>query len=274
MWRKKVDATLLKGAWTPIPKWLFKFWNIDQSFSHVRSKQDPEATVEIKYDKAIYQGQVSKVKHSSGYQYRLYFEDALVEKLRTVYLMSFMRSIEAELSDSNYRDIEKEISFWEFIDIEFDIENKKFIFNAHYPLKPQFPNLFKRLINSAPLKRISAETLEKDSTSIHKQDWNTWNNYKFEIGAYNVIYMLLDEVNKFIYVGEAKDMVKRFNAHHASSKSWTHYKYNVLPESLAQYRVAIERMLIRDLACLLENNQGISSIKISEYKLTNLKIDK
>lgn len=274
MWRKKVDSTLLKSAWTPIPKWLFKFWDIEASFSQIRSKKDPEATAYILFDKITYIGQVSKVKHSSGYQYRLYFEDSLVEKLRTIYLMSFMRSIEAELSDSSNREIEKEISFWEFIDIEFDTDNKQFLFNAHFPVKPQFPNLFQHLVNSAPLKRMSAEVLEKDTLSIHKQDWNKWDNYKFEIGTYNVIYMLLDDVNKLIYVGEAKDMVKRFNAHHSGKKSWTHYKYNVLPDSLAPYRVSIERMLIRDLACLLDNEQSINSMKISEYRLTNLKIDK
>ncbi len=145
---------------------------------------------------------------------------------------------------------------------------------THYPLKAQFPNLFRRLINSAPLKRISSEVLDKDTLSIHKQDWTVWDSYKFEIGASNVIYMLLDDVNKLIYVGEAKDMVKRFNAHHAGKNTWTHYKYNVLPDSLAPYRVVIERMLIRDMASIFENNQNINSIKVSEYKLTNLKIDK
>ncbi len=132
MWRKKVDATFLKDAWTPIPKWLFKFWDIEASFSHVKSKQDPEAIVEIIFNKIFYKAQVSKVNHPSGHQYRLYFDDTLVEKLRAIYLMSFMRSIEAELSDSNHREIEKEISFWEFIDIEFDVDNKQFLFNAHY----------------------------------------------------------------------------------------------------------------------------------------------
>ncbi|WP_371187824.1 GIY-YIG nuclease family protein [Thalassotalea maritima] len=109
--------------------------------------------------------------------------------------------------------------------------------------------------------------------SIHKQDWRQWADYKFEIGAYNVIYMLLDDVNKLIYVGEARDMVKRFNAHNASQTTWTHYKYNVLPDSLEPYRVSIERMLIRDLACLLKNEQNIKTINISEYKLINRKID-
>jgi len=280
MWRKKVDATFLKEGSTPIPKWLLIIWDIQKTFENVRSKKDPSAQVEINlnrqgFERKSFTGQVAKIKHSTGFRYRLYFEEKLIDELRKTYLMSFMRSLEAELSEnSSNRNIEEEISFWEFIDIEFDVANKTFIFSAHYQLKPQFPNLFNRLVNSAPLKRISAEVLDKDSLSIHKQDWSERNNYKLELGAQNVIYMLLDEVSKLIYVGEAKDMIRRFNAGHPDIKQWTHYKYNVLPDPLTPYRLTIERMLIRDLACILGNKQDINSFKISEFKLANRKIDK
>jgi len=275
MWRKKVDATFLKEGSTPLPKWLLDIWDIKKTFEHVRSKKDPSAQVEIIFNQQNFKGQVAKIKHATGFRYRLYFEEELIDELRKVYLMSFMRSIEAELTEnSSNRDIESEISFWEFIDIEFDVNTKAFMFSAHYQLKPQFPNLFNRLVNSAPLKRISAEVLDKDSLSIHKQDWSVRNNYKLEIGAQNVIYMLLDEVNKLIYVGEAKDMIRRFNAGHTDIKQWTHYKYNVLPETLTPYRLTIERMVIRDMACILENKQNISTFQISEFSLANRKIDK
>jgi hypothetical protein len=280
MWRRKVDATLLKEGSTPIPKWLLKIWNIEETFEGVRSKRDPLACVKINFNKQGSQqqdfiGQVSKVKAPEGFKYRLYFEEKLVDELRKTFLMSYMRSIEAELSEnSSNRDIEDEISFWEFIDIEFDASSKVFIFSSHYQLKPQFPNLFKRLVNSAPLKRISAEVLDKDSRTIHKQDWSHRHNYKQEVGAQNVIYMLLDEVNKLIYVGEAKNLIRRFNAGHSDINQWTHYKYNVLPDTLAPFRLAIERMLIRDMASILNNKQNISTFKISEFSLTNRKIDK
>jgi hypothetical protein len=141
-------------------------------------------------------------------------------------------------------------------------------------LKPQFPNLFNRLVNSAPLKRISAEVVDKDSLSIHKQGWCPRESYRLEVGAQNVIYMLLDEVNQLIYVGEDKDMIRRFNSGHPDIKEWTHYKYNVLPDSLTSFRLSIERMLIRDMASILNNKQNISTFKISEFSLANRKIDK
>jgi hypothetical protein len=280
MWRKKVDATFLKEGSTPIPKWLLSIWNIEETFEGVRSKRDNLSCVKIYFNRQgsqqqTFSGQVTQVKASTGFKYRLYFEEQLIDELRKTFLMSFMRSIEAELSEnSSNRDIEEEISFWEFIDIEFDVLTKAFIFSAHYQLKPQFPNLFNRLVNSAPLKRISAEVLDKDSLSIHKQDWSERENYKLEVGAQNVIYMLLDEVNQLIYVGEAKDLISRFNSGHPDIKQWTHYKYNVLPDSLTSFRLAIERMLIRDMASILNNKQNINTFQISKFSLANRKIDK
>ncbi len=204
MWRKKVDSTLLKDAWTPIPKWLWSIWCIESTFEEVKSKKDPRGCVIISYQGLTYKGQVAKVKAPDGYRFRFYFDKKLAEILSDVYLMSYMRVIESELSgDKNHRQVEKDISFWEFLDIEFDCNKKSFLFTSYFTVKPQFPNLFAKLINSAPLKAISAEVLEKDAKRIHKQDWKPRSEYKSVLGAENVIYMLLDTVSKLIYVGEA-----------------------------------------------------------------------
>jgi hypothetical protein len=275
MWRKKVDGTLLKDAWTPIPKWLWEVWDIENSFSKVRSKKDVNGLVSISYMNTTFAGQVAKVKTGTDYRYRLYFNISLAAALCDKYLMSYMRVIESELDKSkNHRQVEQEISFWEFIDIEYDSENKSFLFTPYFTIKPQFPNLFAKLINSAPLKAVSAETLEKDAKTIHKQDWKPRDEYKSELGAENVIYMLLDSKKKLLYVGEAKSLKKRFNSGHPDINGWDYYKYNVLPSNLSEYRLSIERMLIRDMASILENKQDIQYIKISDYKLANRKIDR
>ena len=274
LWRKKVDGTFLKDFNTPIPKWVQKIWEIEREFSEARSSHDIRSEVKIIFKKKAYSGRVVKVKSTNGFKYRLYFEGELGRKLQDIYIMSHMRAIEAELSDGlSHRQIEKEISFWEFLDLEFDVENKTFFFTASFTVKPQFPELFNRLTASAPLKSIAASLLSGDDARIFKQDWKPREEYKFEVGANNVIYMLLDTAKKLLYIGEANSLVTRFNAGHQDVKDWDYYKYNVLPEPLTQYRLAIERMLIRDLAALLNNKQNIPTINISEYKLVNRKID-
>lgn len=275
MWRKKVDSTLLQRSETPIPQWLWGIWDIERLFEGVAGKSDPYSKVTLLYGKKEYVGRISKRKRLNGVKYLLVMDESLKHELRDTYLMTYMRSIEAELSiEKNNRDVEEEISFWEFLDIEFDSARKTFLLTSHYTIKPQFPKLFSSLIKSAPLRAVGERVLEKKAKTIYKQDWKPRSMYKAELGAENVIYMLLDTKKKLLYVGEAIDLKRRFDSGHPDIKDWDYYKYNVLSSELAEFRLAIERMVIRDMASLLDNKENITNIRISEYALANRKIDR
>ncbi|MEN8906594.1 MAG: GIY-YIG nuclease family protein, partial [Clostridiales bacterium] len=120
---------------------------------------------------------------------------------------------------------------------------------------------------------IDEELNKKNECRIHKQDWKNREDYKTEIGANNVVYTLIDTENKLIYVGEAIDLIKRFDQGHKVISHWNKYRYNILPKEFEKYRKTIERMSIRDMACLLSNPKGIDSIEFSDYRLVNEKID-
>lgn len=85
--------------------------------------------------------------------------------------------------------------------------------------------------------------------------------------------MLLDTDGKRFYVGEAADLIKRLKQPHASIPNWNYFRYNVLPSALAPYRVALERMLIRDFATVLKNCRAIAWREISSCELANDKVD-
>jgi hypothetical protein len=275
LWRKKVDATFLTEGSTPIPNWLVEVWGIPQYFEDVRTKKCPEAIAPVLFDGKIFDGRVVKIKRQGGYRYRLYLDARLIDLLRQTFLMSYMRTLEGELTfNKNRRDIESEIPFWEFIDIEFDPVKRRFRFVAHYTQKAWFPELFRRLVGSAPMKAIQDEISGKQSARIQKQGWKPRSDYKTEVKAENVIYTLIDTKNKLIYVGEAAKLVKRFDGGHADILEWDYYKFNQLPDDLSEHRLTIERMAIRDIAALLENKRDVGSFSISDYKLANRKIDK
>ena len=170
-------------------------------------------------------------------------------------------------------DVEKEIPFWEFLDIEFDGGSKMVRMTAHYTQEPTFPELFRRLTYSPVLKRIDDELNEKGVSRIHKQDWRSRGEFEAEIGAENVIYMLIDTKGKLLYIGEAKRLVQRLRAGHPTIKNWNFYRYDVLPQALQKFRVTLERMVIRNFATVLSNKRDIQTIKISEFRLANDKID-
>jgi hypothetical protein len=67
--------------------------------------------------------------------------------------------------------------------------------------------------------------------------------------------------------------VSRLLQPHSSIPNWNFFRYDVLPAELAPYRVALERMLIRDFAAVLKNKRQVPSQEIADCELANDKVD-
>ncbi|MDE2636305.1 MAG: GIY-YIG nuclease family protein [Chloroflexota bacterium] len=275
LWRKKVDSSLFVHKGTAIPKWVCQLWNLDNIFPDVKGKKDLGSKIEIFFLEKKFKANITCTwpKKRADKVYRLFFGDDLKSELKNVFLMSFMRDIENRLRENNKSDIEEDIPFWEFLDIEFDGDAKSILLTAHYTQVPIFPELFRRLTYSPALKRIDDELNKKNEMHIFKQDWRPREDLGAEIGAENVIYMLLDTNNKLFYVGEAENLTTRLQSGHPKIRDWDWYRYDVLPEVLRDMRVHLERMMIRSFATVLPNKRKIESKVISEYVLANEKID-
>ena len=277
LWRKKVDSSLFRYNGTTIPNWACKIWKIPEDFSNCKSKGDPSSKVQVEFQKGKFEGWVTiATKGRKTPAYRLWYSDLLTYELKDVFLMSFVRDIEDRLRKSKgikKTNIEQEIPFWEFLDIEYNRDEKLFRFVAYYTQKPTFSELFKRFIESPILHKVDDELDEKPPFRIYKNRWRPRAELDFEIGANNVLYTLIDTKNKLIYFGEAYDLVERLRQDHPSIPNWNYFRYNVLPNQIANHRKNLERMIIRDFASVLENKGKIDSIKISDYKLANDKID-
>ena len=276
LWRKKVDKSLFEHNGTTIPLWAREMWNLPRLFSKTQSRNDPNSKVKVKFNNSSHEGWITKTspKNRKTPVYRLWFEETLAIELKRNFLMRYMRSLEEGLEDTAKKDTEKKIPFWEFLDIEFDKKSRIFHFLSYYFQEPSFPNLFSRLIGSPSIEKIGDEVLGKKGSRIYKQDWKPRNNLEYEIGAKNVIYKLIDTKNRLFYVGEAADLVKRLLQNYPTIPNWDYFRYDVLPDELAPFRAMIERMVIRDFATLMSNNKDIKTISISDFKLTNEKIDK
>lgn len=275
LWRKKVDKSLFEHSGTTIPNWACDMWELPSLFSEVSSRKDPKAEVAVKFDGNKYKGWVTTAKHGrSSPAYRLWFEEELSLRLKRTFVMSYMRSLETDLSRLRVDEIEKKIPFWEFLDIEFDSSQRNFIFVAYFIQEPSFPTLFNRLIGSPSVARIDDEVRGITGHRIYKQDWKPREELELAIGATNVLYMLADTKAKLLYIGEAKDLVRRLTQNHPKIQNWNQFRYDVLPASLEFVRVPLERMLIRGFAALLENKGDVNPLLISDFKLANDKIDK
>jgi len=277
LWRKKVDASLLRLSVTPIPGWVSRMWGIELLFPNKGGRHDPESRVTLRFDGKCFDGAVTWYRRgSSGTAYRLFFDDALRFALSDAFLMSHMRDLESSLRTArgDRDDIEQEIPFWEFLDIEFAPSEKRFDLTAYFVHRPTFPELFHRLVDAPPLKRVRDQLAGKASSRIHKQKWKPRSEFEVEIGATNVIYMLVDTVKRLLYVGEADSLITRFRRGHDVIPDWDYFRYSVLPQSLREHRLQLERMVIRDADALLGQGATGLPVAISTFKLVNLRIDR
>lgn len=275
MWRKKVDGTLLRLGATPIPLWVTRMWSIDQAFRDVAGRSDPRARIGCLFKGDSYTADI--VPHRERTQFRLFLDDALRAALADAFLMTRMRDLDRKLAPQVPPDASvhvQEAAFWEFLDLEYDAHARSLRLTAHYVQQPTFPNLFKRLAGSPAMRRIDDELAGRGTVRIHKQSWRPRRDYTTEIGARNVIYMLADVDNGLFYVGEAVDLIARFRRGHAPIPDWTHYRYDLLPETLTSLRVTLERMIICDVDAILGGWSAELPARPGGFRLVNSKIDR
>lgn len=267
MWRKKVDDTLLNRYTTPLPNWLSNIW--DLTCFNSSSILDISTDVTIQFKKKNFNGNV--ITKKSGSLRHLVFSEDLGGQLKEVFLMSYIKSIEKTLSSNKKKN--KLPDYWEFLDIEYDSDQNIFKFTAHYTHPVQFPNLYKKLVESHVINQIENLHFDK-KLAITKSKWKRKAELDHEINDTNVIYNLIDVDNKIYYIGEAQSLRNRLSVYRPEIPNWTHYRYDVLPSIYGEKeRKQIERLLIRTFASVLENDV-VSPIKLSsEFRLANKKID-
>ena len=279
MWRKKVDNSIFKWHVIPFPNFQGDIWGFNNppkkgGFKGVTKKKDDDSKVDIIFEGKIYkEGRLrykTKAKHFS-----LDFGTKLRDRLKQVFLMSHMKYLEETLEKVIWKQNNpkkkwvkknKPLSIHEFLDIEYDSKKKVFYLYAHFLQEPIFPLLFSSLSDNHSIK-----TFRKNA--IQKNDWKKISEYKKDIHAYNVVYTLINITKKKIYIGIAGDFSERYTQSSMNTK-WEYYRYDVLPAALNVYREDIERMLIRSFSSMMKSNNDILTKEISDFHLTNKKIDK
>jgi hypothetical protein len=251
-------------------------WSIGNLFPDPGGRRNPLSQVQLMFQGRTFEGAVTAYKRRSGAAYRLFFEDALRDALAETFVMSNMRDLEGRLrlAEGDSNDVEDELPFWEFIDIEFDGPRRAFKLEAYFRQKPSFPSLFRRLAAAPPLKRMQDELASKEHPRIYKQRWRPRHEFEMEIGATNVIYMLIDTAAGLFYVGEAAHLVPRLRRGHSLIPQWDYYRYDMLPSVLAPLRLQLERMLIRDVESLIGAAAEDLPKPLSQVRLVNLRIDR
>jgi hypothetical protein len=274
IWRKKVDGSIFHEKMITIPNAFSDFWKIKKRFQSVTKVKDLRSDVPIYFEGKEYDGHITGHKTRPNL-FRISYGKELKNKLKETYAMTFMRDLEFKsgnyANDESRENIEDVIPFWEFLDIEYDRKLNKMYFTCHFRQKPHFSHLFKKIVDSTILQSIELE-LEGKEKRIASGGWKKRGELKNSLDAKNAIYYLLDEPNKELYVGKTQTIKLRLKGDRAEIPSWTHFRYDVLPDALEPYLEEIELMIISAFMhlCSCDAFQG-SPILISDFTLKNKK---
>lgn len=173
LWRKKVDRSLLQLGVTPLPQWVCAMWQITECFSGVSSVGDKNSEVHVVLKNGhprheSYLGHVTCLTKGRAFPlFRLFLDDAVKTWLRNEYQMSYVRAIEAVLSNKKCGDEDGTGNSWEFLDIEYDRSQKTFYLVAHYKHGTTFPNLSEYLARTDFLAKLTGGNVdEKEDSSV------------------------------------------------------------------------------------------------------------
>ncbi len=287
LWRKKVDGSLFQHRITILPVWVYRdvFKMDPKEFSN--SKDNPATQIDIKFHRngktSKHAGWVTTTNFSesnarSSPTIRFSFEEDVAEKLQQTFPMSHFREIERRLRDPMPKpaEIEEEYPFFEFLDIEWEASARCIHLTSHFTTPMQFDTVFQRLQSDGVVDRLERSLRQgADRVHVKKTGWRPRSEMSKEEMTTNVIYTLIDNENHELYVGEAENLKARFSQARHEIPGWTHYRYDRLPEGTSrEVRRSIERMAIRQLASLMENDGEISGFNISNYRLKNRRIDR
>lgn len=265
---KKVDKSLLKSGKVTIPN--DEIENIcDTTGWNTKTKK----RINLIFNNKTYNGSLSYKSRNSNNKkgkpyFQLTFNKDLTKELRKEFIQTFMAIQSEILSLSNRNkyhitsdEINREVIQFKQIS-ESDIEIISFL-----KIKTPYDNLFKTLIETNILdfnqNKKSEDIIKYSSDWIPKDKLSNYKSIEY------VVYYLVDEKNKEIYIGSATNLYERISIYRNEIPEWNIFKYEVINPKFRDLLLRIEEHSIRAFASFLPTNIHTDTLNISTYKLNN-----
>lgn len=142
------------------------------------------------------------------------------------------------------------------------IEIETFI-KIETPYDQLFSKLVERNVFGWLSKLDSKSMITKSTKWIDSTDLSEHEDIPF------VIYYLLDESNKSIYIGSAQKLGDRVKIGRQEIPGWNKFRYEILHPDFHIYLRELEYHSIMNFAHFFSTDKKMSNLVISEYKLVN-----
>ena len=135
-------------------------------------------------------------------------------------------------------------------------------------IETPYDNIFKRLVEENVFGWLSNTTFENSFITKSTKWMDISELYKHENVNY-VVYYLIDDTNKQIYIGSAIRLGDRVKPNRPEIPNWNKFRYEIIHPKYHNMLREIEYHSIMNFARFFTNSGKLTSMQISDYTLVN-----
>lgn len=260
---KKIDKSFFDGKVT-IPNQYVDCFVESEDFDQYKSRD-----IIIKFKGKKYDGKYCFVHQSNGRNVlQISYDKKLVVELKQEFIQTYFAIESQKLLKEKDKKFQtkllggnQEVAIFRAID-DLNVELLTFI-----KIETSYDNIFKELVEQNVFGWLSKEN---NSQMITK--YSSWKSidelHKYEDTPY-VVYYLVDDTNKEIYIGSAQRLGDRVKPGRHEIPNWNKFMFEIIHPEFHAFLKEIEYHSIMTFAKFLTNNGNRSSLGISNYKLVN-----
>lgn len=265
---KKVDKSILMDSRFTIPQ-----ENLGMFLQGEDILLGKNRDIKIIFNKKEYSGvirHVNQIKSNKVYQVQWHKDKRLQLELKKEFVQSYiaiMSDIYQKKHTSNKKYRTNLAGGEQEVIKVIEIDKNKFEIESFIKIKSPYSNLFQKLIENNVFAWIDKS--EEEIRMITKEtEWYDIRELKNHEDERYVIYYLLDDKNKKIYIGSGKRLGNRVKPGRKEIPNWNKFRYEILNPNYYSMLKEIEYHSIVNFARFIKNPK-IKSIDISDYVLVN-----
>ena len=212
---------------------------------------------------AIYQKNIEKLKDYKMNEMREFFEQQsrFYNQKSAKYEYEIEKNINKKYSRTNLLGGNQEVLIFKSINYN-TIELETFI-----KVETIYDNIFKEFVNRNVFGWISKQ--EYNQIITKSTQWFDIKDLKKHEDIPYVVYYLIDDINKEIYIGSATRLGDRVKPGRHEIPGWNKFRYEIIHPKYHKELKTIEYHSIMNFARFFNNNGNLRTLGISDYNLVN-----
>ena len=260
---KKIDKSFFDGK-TTIPEQYVGYFIDTQNENWGSSRK-----IKIKFKSKYYEGNYRFVSQSSGRRvFQISFDGDLINALKNEFIQSYFAIESQKLLKQGSNKFHTTMPGGNQEVVIFRPKtNDEIELITFIKIQTSYDSIFKSMVDANVFGWLSKES---NSQMITKYSgWVDISELSHHANQNYVIYYLVDDSNKKIYIGSAQNLGNRVKPGRKEIPGWSKFMYAIVHPDFHAHLKEIEYHTINSFARFFSNSGKKGTLGLSDYKLVN-----